>query len=151
MKYLLMCLISANTFAFVPAIEAVKIYNKIITVNNIKNAPTLIISVDDEINGYYSKKDKAVILNTGLLQELDENGIAMTIGHELTHAKYKHVNYLLQSSKSSQAQEYLADKEGKILVEKAGYDMCEGMKWMPKQGDWDHPDLKHRKRALKCK
>lgn len=129
------------------------IYGEIITVNKIRNAPKLAISYSPKWNAFYNKDKHLIIVNQGLLQAADEDMIATTLGHELTHAKYGHENFLLQSRKVAYDQEYLADLEGKKLTTKAGYSVCRGFYWIYKQHTKNapkHPDSDKRYKRLGC-
>jgi hypothetical protein len=139
-------------YAKVSVHRLVIIYLDILNTNKIKNAPKLKVSSDKRWNARYNKEEHSIIINQGLLNA-DEDTIATTLGHELVHAKYGHINYLLQSRKVAYEQEYLADEEGKLLATRAGYNACKGFKWIYDQhitNDRTHPDSDDRYRKLGC-
>jgi Zn-dependent protease with chaperone function len=146
-------IVPSLVFSSVSPFKLSLIYSKLCL--GIKKPPRLVINMDlnEGPNGAYDKKTNTIIINQTLLDIADEDTIAMTLGHELGHAKYKHKKSPLMRSKISHKQEYQADQEGKKLANKYGYNACKGFKWIyntHSKGEYWHPDADKRYRKLGC-
>ena len=129
--------------------ELLKIYRKLILVDNIKNVPKLYIDDMEMPNGWYRKSDHSITITASLLEVGSKDTIATTLGHELIHAKYRDEEV---SDSLSKIHEKRADIEGKSLTEKAGYNVCKGFKWIydGKHISPDHPHYLERWKYLGC-
>lgn len=121
--------------------EAQQIYARIIKVNHIKDAPTLLLLNVDFINAY-SLPTSTTITN-GLLKAGTKDEIALVLGHELSHFKFKHWYNPWMDSEAHKVAEADADVEGADMMKEAGYNLCKGIhffKVIPKSGGTSHPD-----------
>lgn len=140
----------SNIYGAISEFRALYIYNKLKPVN----APNVVFNMNlkEPPNAFYNKQKNIIIVNKTLLNIADDNTIATTFGHELTHFKYKDGS-LIRSDIGERMEEIRADIEGKILTTKAGYDVCKGFKWILKgntRNAFGYPDSDVRWNYLGC-
>ncbi len=121
------------------------IYQRLVGANNLFNAPQLVIISDPAINA--DNINGVIGINTGLINSaLDDDEIAMVLGHELAH-------HTAGDLSSTITDEYAADQLGGQYMVKAGYSLCVGAKIIQRFGDTassDHPAGTDRYTRLGC-
>jgi predicted Zn-dependent protease len=115
-----------------------------------QNGLPLYIEVSTEENAY--NDGKQVVIYTGLLDSLNDDEIALVLGHEIAHGMLEHLGKLqATSAEESAVHEANADKLGAVYALKAGYDVCKGREvfkhWENERGNalgQTHPDYAYR-------
>ena len=89
----------------------------------------LVFSDDIEVNAW-AQSDGSVTVTAGMegLLGKNEDAIATLMAHEMSHITLGHVHGWVFSAEESRAREQQADRMGALLVDRAGYDKCTGMK-----------------------
>lgn len=154
-KLLGLLLVPGLSFGSINEVQLLRIYTKICISNGINYPPRL--SVDNNIslppNAYFDSEKDMIVVHRSLLKIADDNTIATVLGHELGHAIYNHRGGSIYSKKTLHKQETLADLEGKVLTEKARFNVCKGFEWIHKthyKNDYSHPDADVRYKILGC-
>lgn len=114
-----------------------RIYTRIVVSTATQNAPPISVEKGD-VNAYYDGRHIAVY--TGMLQFVrNEDELALVIGHELAHIKWR--------------SETKADEVGANYIAIAGYNRCKGALMLKRLGKGDsvHPSGTIRYKHLGCK
>lgn len=117
----------------------------------VQNAIPFRIDSSDIMNAYTNGEE--VVLYQGLIDKLNEDEIALVIGHEIAHQMLGHVNLTakMDDAYRTEVLEANADKLGAVYMMKAGYDICKGREFWKKMEQergnslgQDHPDYSYR-------
>lgn len=108
-----------------------------------KKCLPLYVITDTKIGANASSSTQGVMITTDMMKDLkNRNQLAVVLAHELGHIH----NGDVTNSWHTYSMEYKADKYGAYLAQKAGFNRCNGIKWlvddMKKYGDdtsIDHP------------
>lgn len=114
-----------------------RIYEKLVRANRLHAVPILV--VDGPVNAYYD--GSRIVVYTGLLNWVkNSDELAIVIGHELGHMKWK--------------TEQRADEYGALYTRAAGFNYCRGAQVYKRMGSGDmpiHPPGADRYKAMRCK
>jgi hypothetical protein len=125
------------------------IYNDLVSASGLGDRPELFIVEDGTINAYTNGSQ--IIIFRGLLNLLNNDSIALILGHELAHVSLGHTKMKVDNDLEVQKLEALADKLGAFYMIRAGYNVCKAReiyKYLrDKNGDdiiTDHPNYSYR-------
>ena len=118
-------------------IEAKKIHNKIVSRNEIYDAPKLYLEKTDIVNAWvYSDGDGSVHITRGMLLSVkNADELALVLAHELGH-------WVHRGRQTPYYAEYWADEYGFRAMKIAGYNKCRGAQVVWRWGaesSYSHP------------
>ncbi len=128
--------------------QAKEIYMKIAKANGFYIYPWLTLYDSAAMNA--SCKVFWIRLYQGALDGYNEHELALTLGHELAHLRFRHIFGITDAYEK----EYEADRIGAEYMIKAGYDINKGMrkfkKWGKRPISETHPSPRDRYNTLKA-
>ncbi len=102
----------------------VSVYHHLATRNHLQ-PPRIVVQYSPSNNAYYDEENNVITVYTGLLNFVGNNRdqLAFVLAHELSHFMHHHRH-------STQQVEFIADGGAIVLMSRAGYNKCQGIKYL---------------------